>query len=273
VGSKVQGKNNQSDILEVVKFIDLALKNEDNWTVDNIEKILSGKSGLKDKNDRDIFLTTYPEQRLEYLRNRKFTPEIIFKDILKRIFHSGNAAPLYLSNIKNAAGEIALKCGSGEYFGVINIGDDYEFIKLVEKETDIDTGKDDMSDSLFATINQKNSNINVLIGAKKFIEGWNSWRVSNMGLLNIGKTEGTQIIQLFGRGVRLRGKNHSLKRSKAVEEYAPDSLNVLEKLNIFGIKADYMDLFKKILETERLDTDTYEEISVPIKIEPIPKAT
>lgn len=266
VGSKVQGKNNQSDILEVVKFIDLALKNEGNWTVDNIEKILSGKSGLKDEKDRDIFLTTYPEQRLGYLRDRKSTPEIIFKDILKRIFHSDNAALLHLRDIKNADGEIALKCGSGEYFGVINIGDDYEFIKLVKKETDIDVGKDDMVGSLFATINQKNSNINVLIGAKKFIEGWNSWRVSNMGLLNIGKSEGTQIIQLFGRGVRLRGKNHSLKRSKAVEEYAPDSLNVLEKLNIFGIKADYMGLFKKILETEGLDTDTYEEISIPIKI-------
>lgn len=266
VGSKVQGTKNQSDILEVVKFFNLALKNEDNWTVDIIEKILSGKSGLKDKNDRDIFLTTYPEQRLGYLRDGKSTPDTIFKDILKRIFHSDNEAPLHLRDIKNAAGEIALKCGSGKYFGVINIGDDAKFLKLADKHG-INTAKDDMGGSLFTTINRKNSNINVLIGAKKFIEGWNSWRVSNMGLLNIGKSEGTQIIQLFGRGVRLRGKNHSLKRSKAVDEYAPDSLNVLERLNVFGIKADYMGIFRDILEKEGLDTDTYEEISIPIKVE------
>ena len=37
------------------------------------------------------------------------------------------------------------------------------------------------------------------------MEGWNSWRVPNMGLLNIGRQEGSQIIQLLGRGVRLKG--------------------------------------------------------------------
>ena len=267
VGSKVRGTKNQSDILEVVKFFDRALKNADNWTVDGIEKILTGNSGLKDKNtDRDLFLPTYPEQRLGYLRENNPDPKDIYKDILKRIFHSKNAAPLHLLNIKNATGEIALKCGSGEFFGVINIGDDAQFIKLVERETDIHVGKDDMSGSLFNIINQKNSKINVLIGAKKFIEGWNSWRVSNMGLLNIGKSEGTQIIQLFGRGVRLRGKNNSLKRSKAVEEYAPPNLPVLEKLNIFGIKANYMEQFKDYLETEGVPTENCVDVSIPICI-------
>jgi len=265
VGSKVQGKQNQSDILDVVKFLDLALTNKDNWTVESIEKILNGNSGLRDKNDRDLFLPTYPEQRLGYIRNNSLSPEVIFKDILKRIFHSENAAPLHLLNIKNASGEIALKCGSAEYFGVINIGDDAQFLKLADHEN-ILTGKDEMCGSLFNSINHKNSRINVLIGAKKFIEGWSSWRVSNMGLLNIGKSEGTQIIQLFGRGVRLRGKNHSLKRSKANEEYAPEHLHILEKLNIFGIKANYMDQFRDYLEAEGMPSDNYLDLPIRIQI-------
>ena len=267
VGSKVRSMKNQSDILEVVKFFNRALENEDNWTVDGIGKILTGNSGLKDKNtDRDLFLPTYPEQRLDYLRENNPDPEDVYKDVLMRIFHSENAAPLHLRNIKNAAGEIALKCGSGEFFGVINIGDDAQFLKLVEKETDIHVGKDDVSGSLFNIINQKNSKINVLIGAKKFTTGWNSWRVSNMGLLNIGKSEGTEIIQLFGRGVRLRGKNNSLKRSKAVEGYAPSNLPVLEKLNIFGIEANYMEQFKDYLETEGVSTENCVDVSIPICI-------
>ena len=49
-----------------------------------------------------------------------------------------------------------------------------------------------------------NSSINILIGSKKFSEGWNCWRVSTMGLMNIGQSEGSEIIQLFGRGVRLK---------------------------------------------------------------------
>ena len=57
----------------------------------------------------------------------------------------------------------------------------------------------------------------MLIGSKKFTEGWSSWRVSSMGLMNIGRGEGPEIIQLFGRGVRLRGYNTSLKRSRALD--------------------------------------------------------
>jgi len=43
----------------------------------------------------------------------------------------------------------------------------------------------------------KNQKLKILLGSKKFIEGWNSFRVSNMGLLNMGRTKGSQILQLF----------------------------------------------------------------------------
>lgn len=265
VGSKVQGKLNQSDILEVVRFLDLVLKNEGNWAIQGIENIFAGNSGLKDKiTGWDLFSPTYPEQKLGYIRGSE--PMDIYKDMLKRIFHSDNPGPLQLINLRNAAGEIALRCGMSEFFGVINIGDDAQFIKHVETETKIHIVKDEVSSgSLFDTINKQNSKVNVLIGAKKFIEGWNSPRVSNMGLLNIGKSEGTQIIQLFGRGVRLKGKNNSLKRSRA-EDYPPAYLHILERLNIFGIQANYMDQFEEYLKNEGVHTENNVEIAIPIQI-------
>lgn len=55
--------------------------------------------------------------------------------------------------------------------------------------------------SLFTKINAKNSPITTLIRSHKFTEAWNSWRVSSMGLINFAKGEGSQAIQLFGRGV------------------------------------------------------------------------
>ena len=106
----------------------------------------------------------------------------------------------------------------------------------------------------------------MLLGAKKFIEGWNCWRVSNMGLLNIGKSEGSQIIQLFGRGVRLRGKNFCLKRSSAIDDTPPDFLRTLETLNIFGIQANYMEQFRDHLDAEGIDLGDYRPIKLPIKI-------
>ena len=111
------------------------------------------------------------------------------------------------------------------------------------------------SESLFAGINAAESKINLLIGSKKFTEGWSSWRVSTMGLMNVGQTEGAQIIQLFGRGVRLKGYKFGLKRSGFVDEIRaqkPEHINLLETLNVFGVRAQFMQQFKEYLEEEGL---------------------
>ena len=115
--------------------------------------------------------------------------------------------------------------------------------------------------------------MHLLIGSKKFTEGWSSWRVSTMGLMNVGKGEGAQIIQLFGRGVRLKGYDLSLKRSgrtklpEGVER--PKHIGVLETLGIFGIHADYMAQFRDFLKEEGLPTnDDRIEFLLPVIKQP-----
>src|SRR5208283_344322 len=212
------------------------------------------------------FSPSYPEQKLAYLKAKTLTPEETYVDILTRIFHARVSSPLHLVNLKTAQGEIALRCGNDNpYFGVINIGEDTEFIKLVEKqEPTIRSDKDEITASLFASIKAKASPVNILIGARKFIEGWDTWRVSTMGLLNIGKSEGTQIIQLFGRGVLLKGNDLKLKRSSAVEDSVPPLTPLLETLNIFGIEANYLEQFREYLIEEGIETDTF--IDIPLSI-------
>jgi hypothetical protein len=123
--------------------------------------------------------------------------------------------------------------------------------------------------SLFQELNQPHSTINVLIGSKKFTEGWSSWRVSTMGLMNVGRGEGAQIIQLFGRGVRLKGFKMSLKRSGRADLpediKRPANIDTLETLHIFGIRANYMAQFRDFLEEEGLPTnDERIEFILPI---------
>ena len=268
IGSRVSGKDQQSDIFEIIQFLDNFIKNNDNWVPKSIDNILKGKSGIIDKKNHDIFSPIYPEKKLAFLRDYHSDPKIIYTNILKDIFHITSPSQLYLVDLKKAEGEIALKLANSDYFGLITIGDKSAFLKLVENR-----GKgifiiqeDIFSKSIFDEINKKSSKIQILIGAKKFIEGWDSWRVSNMGLLNIGKREGTQIIQLFGRGVRLKGKNMSLKRSNKLIDNPPKYLTILETLNIFGIKANYMEEFKELLESEGIKTDNVIEFPIPIKI-------
>lgn len=101
-----------------------------------------------------------------------------------------------------------------------------------------------------------------ICGSKKFTEGWNSWRVCTMGLMNVGRSEGSEIIQLFGRGVRLKGCGMSLKRSSHIKTIkTPKYIGTVETLNVFGIKADYMRQFREYLEEEGVND--YEEIVIP----------
>lgn len=77
-----------------------------------------------------------------------------------------------------------------------------------------------------------------------------------MGLLNVGVNEGTQIIQLFGRGVRLQGYGKGFRRRAFVAD-APDCVeaDVVERLNVFGMGAKFMANFREYLQRERRDSE------------------
>ncbi len=84
--------------------------------------------------------------------------------------------------------------------------------------------------------------------------------MANMGLFNIGRQEGSQIIQLFGRGVRLKGKGMSLKRSVVLSGAHPKHIGLLETLNIFAVRANYMAQFREYFEREGVQTDPFIEL-------------
>ena len=266
VGSKVnavytENRSTRSDVLNVIRFLHRFLKNEGNWAIDTIEKILNGNSGLSD-DGTDVF-----HNRLNYLRDLRETPAQIYSGILDEVFHTNTSGALHLQDVRNAQGEIALNTTHGrDNFGLIYIGDTAAFKKLVDSnEAGIETDSENvLTESLFNNINTFDSPINILIGAKKFIEGWDSWRVTAMGLLNIGRQEGSQIIQLFGRGVRLRGKNMSLKRSAALDGEHPSNISLLETLNIFAVRANFMAQFRDYLMREGVELDDLVQLEIPI---------
>ena len=243
-------KQNISDVTRVIKFLS-AILSFPSLLQSDIDKILSSKSGLINSDGDDIF-----KNRFEYLRKHK--PNV--DDILTRIFNGSGKIEAY--QIKQAEGEIALRTAtSDKYFAVINIGDVAKYSNKLEEDTEgeLTIKEDNFTNSLFQNISESASTINILIGSKKFIEGWNSWRVSCMGLLNMGKSEGTQIIQLFGRGVRLKGKDYSLKRENESAEY---QIRALQTISIFGLNASYMNSFLTNIEKE---TPEYFEYLVDIR--------
>lgn len=271
VGGKVnavrtENKKQVSDVLEIIYFLTDFLKNP-TASIQDIDAILNNTAGLVDKNGVPIF-----ESSFSYLHAQNLNANAIFTRLNELVFNNTTlGANLYLDNLKGADGELGLRVGDNDYFGVVNVGDEKTLFELAIKNEVLGLEKD-FSESLFKGINDSGSKINLLIGSKKFTEGWSSWRVSSMGLMNVGKSEGSQIIQLFGRGVRLKGYNFSLKRSTGLDDYQKPAdirtlkpiLKHLETLQIFGVKADYMEQFKQFLEEEGLPVNDTSWVSIKI---------
>ena len=241
-------KKDAADIVEILKFLADYVADR-RGSIQRIGRVLN--EGLLTAGGKDLFAG-----RFGYLTTCGLTPPQIYEETLGTLFNAPGGGRLYVENLKGADGEVALRLGAdNDPFGIINVGDDAKLVKLCEAKG-LATGEREFSGSLFHGINGPRSPVNLLIGSRKFTEGWSSWRVSTMGLMNVGRGEGAQIIQLFGRGVRLRGYRTSLKRSGQTELPAgvqrPKHMGVLETLGIFGVRADYMAQFRDFLEEEGL---------------------
>lgn len=167
-----------SDILNVVRFLAGFLNDEADtkkWLAD----LLANTARLLDAKGNNIF-------------HNRFTPlmpfnaDVVYSGILKLLFNTDARQRLKVVNLKRSKGELALRVGNAEPFGLINM----------------DQG------------------------------------------------EGSQIIQLFGRGVRLKRKAYSLKHSTTGQRPKGVHLERLETLNILGVNAGYMAAFKDYLKEE-----------------------
>jgi len=260
-GKSQEDKEALTDVEQIVAFFDSFLRHRAEWTA-RIGRVLRGETGLKNRRDEDIFIGLFP-----YLKGKDLSPADVYEDVVRRVFSAQVGESVRAVELKAAAGEIGLRVGADSpYFAVINIGDVAGLMKLLEARN-ITREDENITGSLFTRIKELDSPVNVLIGSRKFMEGWDSFRVSSMGLMNIGKGEGAQIIQLFGRGVRLWGKGRSLKRSSARE---PDGegphIRLLETLNVFGVRANYMAQFREYLMQEGIEVE-FEEIHLPIQVQ------
>lgn len=273
VGGKVTAKNEAnaetvSDVQAILQFVARFVANPNNESAHFIELFLSQQDDLRDTSGKPIFAGAF-----NYIQSfwKADDANAAFSDVLKSVFNAPTSGMLHVVHLKGSGGEIGLRVSENDWFGVINVGDSAKLINLCEEAA---TNKEisntvvteqSFSNSLFKVINKKNSQINLLVGAKKFTEGWSSWRVSTMGLMNVGRSEGSEIIQLFGRGVRLKGLEFSLKRSNAIPGIThPQHLPTLETLNVFGIRSDYMKEFEEYLEEEGVGEPTTEVITLPV---------
>lgn len=188
------------------------------------------------------------------------------------VFNDNISGKLILTRNKSTEDEILLSFGDGQYFGIINVGNRDVYFNSFEDTDKIQKREGNLVDKkcLFENIDEKESPINVLIGSRKFAEGWNCFRVSIIGLINLGSGKGNKIIQIFGRGVRLKGlKNDGKRQNKQgkVENYKSlnekDSIKKLETLVVLSLKKSYLKTF-----TDEIHRQNKIPFSFEIPVEP-----
>jgi len=111
-----------SDILDILLFLKKVLENRE-WLENQIESILKGKTVFEgEEENSDIFL-----RKFQYLRSKQINIDDFIDDLYEEVF--GSKGKLQVYEIVNASGELGLKVGEENYFGVVNIGDVSEFKK------------------------------------------------------------------------------------------------------------------------------------------------
>ena len=191
------------------------------------------------------------QQVLDYLAALTDTERQKFRSI----FGGNIIGPLVVSRNPDNNSELLLSYGDGEKWGMINVGDAASFFNSITTNRIEPRVEAITNPNLhFENLDNETSPINVLIGSRKFAEGWNSYRLSVIDLINLGSSKGNLIIQIFGRGVRLHGKGGDGKRRNI--EHNPnyhllrkndekDDVRRLETLTVFSLRRSYLEDFLK----------------------------
>ena len=240
VGQSVTGKS--QDVVQVVQFL-ARFAADARWARTQLARVLDASQAIQ----QALFAA-----QLDFEVERRQGPVALHAAMCGDLFGgSGRVAVRVLSG-----DELGIRLpGAAEdrWFGTAYVGDAAKLAGVLQaagvavEEADVVTG------SLFKRLDDL-PQVRFLIGSRKFIEGWSSYRVSTLGLLKIGRNAGTQVIQLFGRGVRLQGVAGRLKRSSHVPELGPHPAGIEcgETLYVFGVQAEYVQTWLEALGREGL---------------------
>lgn len=234
LGKSVTAGN--SDVAALLAFLDRAAY-DTQWLARQFDRVRRDVAAMQGGLEGDP---------LEFGALKAVNAGTLAEDAQRRLF--GGAGRLRLHLVSDS--EIGLRstgAADDRYCAVVRVGEARKFVRQAQEGGVLDVGEEDrLAGSLFARI-ESDETLRFLIGAKMFVEGWSSWRVSAMALMNVGRSAGSEIVQMFGRGVRLRGKGMSLKRAG---EATPEAVRLLETLYVFGVRADYLQTFVETLRHE-----------------------
>ncbi|WP_018249093.1 DEAD/DEAH box helicase family protein [Orenia marismortui] len=170
------------------------------------------------KNELLQSLSNNPQYQFNYGNeiNRKLLDtieNIKREDILRYFFNADSPGSIEVTRIPNNNKELAFRLSSSsQHFASIIIGNISNWKNDELEGYNFDDTP--VTNSFFNEIDTQKSNINMLMGSRKFYEGWDSNRPNIINFINIGLSSDSQkfILQAIGRGVRIEPFKNKRKR-------------------------------------------------------------
>ncbi|GAA5417376.1 hypothetical protein Pryu01_02439 [Paraliobacillus ryukyuensis] len=147
---------------------------------------------------------------------------VTYQDILSNVYNSDTPGRIEVYQIGSNNNELSFRLKSSINsvpFAIIKASDVYKWRNNILEDylfnEDIVVDK-----SRFKDIHKKNNEINILMGSRQFIEGWDSNRPNVINFINMGTNdENTKLIlQAIGRGVRVEPIPNVRTRFKLTDE-------------------------------------------------------
>jgi hypothetical protein len=125
------------DVLEILLFLSRFVGRREE-SIEIIDRLLSGNTGVIYKG-RDLFADEFG-----YLHERGLNGVELYGSTLGGFFNSIGPGKLRAEMLKSAEGEIPLRLGDNEPFGVVNVGKAYELAKLREEHDELIVSEDNL---------------------------------------------------------------------------------------------------------------------------------
>jgi type III restriction enzyme len=197
--------------------------------------------------------------------------DLDLESVLETVFNANTPGEIEISIRPSKDKEFALKLKtSASAFALVSIGS--TSIWLTEKLAGYETTEGFESEGYFETLNSSGSPINILMGSRRFYEGWDSNRPNVMNFINIGMGVDARkfILQAIGRGVRIRPVVDERKRLKHLYNAGKvpgdlfaalkDKVSPMETLVVLGTKRKALQAV--IGELEQQSRRDYQQLSL-----------
>jgi len=244
-----------------------------------IEKIASEKPKKLEKAKKEIIqeFSKYKKYLFEnnsnFIFDKKELEKINYEDILKYLYNSENPGVIEIIFRSSDKSQVAFKLDSSDkYFALIKTGDMPQWLRNELLRFKINQRFE--TEGIFQTINQKDSEINILMGSRSFYEWWDSNRPNLILFINIGVWNNAKkfVLQSIGRWIRLEPIKNKRKRflnllnSKEIKEedykQIKDLIMPIESLFVFGTNAENLKEIIATLKTEEQNKNLEKEFKI-----------